>query len=121
MNALYSRIRDLEARVNYLSSMLANQSSSESGLGTKTAHREEFGKYKQHLRKICGIFSEKNKKLIEEAETLQQDLKSYKRKIRTSAKRLEWQDRYIDELLGLIKQRRLPDTSKSSSCNHYCL
>ena len=26
----------------------------------------------------------------------------------TASKRLEWQDRYIDELLGLIKQKRLP-------------
>ena len=28
--------------------------------------------------------------------------------LRTASKRLEWQDRYIDELLGLIKQKRLP-------------
>ena len=36
-------------------------------------------------------------------------------KIKDSAKRLEWQDRYIDELLGILKQKHLPKKIKTDT------
>ena len=53
-------------------------------------------------------FNNDQKKNLAIIDQLKVQLKEKTDKLKNATKRLEWQDRYIDELLGLIKQKALP-------------
>ena len=62
---------------------------------------------KQHLAQITVSFDNHLKRLTQKNSDLETKLKDLNKKMKSAKRTLDWQDREIDRLLGILKQKRL--------------